>query len=141
MNSDIDNPEGLELSQIDIHELLPQQEPFVMIDRLVYCDKTVTLAETEIRNDHIFVENGHLTASGLIENIAQTCAARIGYYNYIHKKGIQIGFIGAIRNMDIRTASTCGRIAHHPCRSERRSLRNDLSRGNRFLEKSGLRND
>ena len=36
MNSDIDNPEGLELSQIDIHELLPQQEPFVMIDRLVY---------------------------------------------------------------------------------------------------------
>lgn len=77
MNSDIDNPEGLELNQIDIHELLPQQEPFVMIDRLVYCDKTVTLAETEIRNDDIFVENGHLSASGLIENIAQTCAARI----------------------------------------------------------------
>ena len=63
MNSDIDNPEGLELSQIDIHELLPQQEPFVMIDRLIYCDKTVTLAETEIRNDDIFVENGHLSAS------------------------------------------------------------------------------
>lgn len=140
MNSDIDNPEGLELSQIDIHELLPQQEPFVMIDRLVYCDKTVTLAETEIRNDHIFVENGHLSASGLIENIAQTCAARIGYYNYIHKKGIQIGFMGHTQ-YGHSTASTCGGNPHHPCRSERRSLRNDLSRGNRFLEKSGLRND
>ncbi len=110
MNSDIDNPEGLELSQIDIHELLPQQEPFVMIDRLVYCDKTVTLAETEIRNDDIFVENGHLSACGLIENIAQTCAARIGYYNYIHKKGIQIGFIGAIRNMDILQLPPVGEI-------------------------------
>ena len=81
-----------------------------MIDRLVYCDKTVTLAETEIRNDHIFVENGYLSASGLIENIAQTCAARIGYYNYIHKKGIQIGFIGAIRNMDILQLPPVGEI-------------------------------
>ena len=40
--------------------------------------------------------------SGLIENVAQTCAARIGYINkYILKKDIQIGFIGAVRNMDI----------------------------------------
>lgn len=140
MNSDIDNPEGLELSQIDIHELLPQQEPFIMIDRLVYCDKTVTLAETEIRNDHIFVENGHLSTSGLIENIAQTCAARIGYYNYIHKKGIQIGFIVPYAIWTFYSFHLWGN-PHHPCRSERRSFRNDLSRGNRFVEKSGLRND
>jgi predicted hotdog family 3-hydroxylacyl-ACP dehydratase len=48
------------------------------------------------------VEEGKMSASGLIENIAQTCAARIGYVNkYILKKGIQIGFIGAIRNMEV----------------------------------------
>ena len=42
------------------------------------------------------------SASGLIENIAQTCAARIGYVNqYVLQRGIQIGFIGAIRNLDI----------------------------------------
>jgi predicted hotdog family 3-hydroxylacyl-ACP dehydratase len=40
----------------------------------------------------------------LIENIAQTCAARIGYINkYILKKEIQIGFIGAIRNLQVHT--------------------------------------
>jgi predicted hotdog family 3-hydroxylacyl-ACP dehydratase len=38
----------------------------------------------------------------MIENIAQTCAARIGYVNkYILKKAVQIGFIGAIRNLEV----------------------------------------
>lgn len=90
------------LRSIDVHELLPQQEPFVMISRLTHFDKLRTVTETIISEDNIFVENGCFTASGLMENIAQTCAARIGYVNkYILKKGIQIGFIGAIRNMQI----------------------------------------
>lgn len=37
-----------------------------------------------------------------MENIAQTCAARIGYVNkYILKKGVQLGFIGAVRNFEV----------------------------------------
>ncbi len=73
-----------------------------MIGRLVGFDMVRTVTETVIQERNIFVEDGHFTASGLIENIAQTCAARIGYINgYIVNKGIQIGFIGAVRNMDI----------------------------------------
>ncbi len=91
-----------ELRQIDIHELLPQQEPFVMIGTLVHIDKTLTVTETEIKADNIFVDNGCLSASGLMENIAQTCAARIGYVNkYVFKKDIQLGFIGAVRNFEV----------------------------------------
>lgn len=90
------------LRSIDVHELLPQQEPFVMISRLTQFDMLRTVTETAITENNIFVDNGCFTASGLIENIAQTCAARIGYVNkYILKKGIQIGFIGAIRNLQI----------------------------------------
>lgn len=90
------------LRKIDIHELLPQQDPFVMIDRLIYFDEIRTATELVIKEDNLFCENGELTASGLIENVAQTCAARIGYVNkYILQKGIQIGFIGAIRNFEI----------------------------------------
>lgn len=101
-NIDPINPSEQFLRQIDIHTLLPQQEPFVMIGRLVHFDKTVTTTETTIMADNIFVENGRMSASGLMENIAQTCAARIGYVNkYILKKGIQIGFIGAVRNFEI----------------------------------------
>lgn len=90
------------LRSIDVHELLPQQEPFVMISRLVAFDMVRTVTETDIKDTNIFIEDGEFSPSGLIENIAQTCAARIGYANkYIFKKGIQIGFIGAIRNLEI----------------------------------------
>lgn len=102
MEFDAENPTEQDLRQIDIHELLPQQEPFVMIGTLTHFDKALTVTETVVKADNIFVDYGHFTASGLMENIAQTCAARIGYVNkYILKKGIQLGFIGAVRNFEV----------------------------------------
>lgn len=102
MEFDAENPTEHDLRQIDIHELLPQQEPFVMIGTLTHFDKALTVTETVVKEDNIFVDYEHLTTSGLMENIAQTCAARIGYVNkYILKKGIQLGFIGAVRNFEV----------------------------------------
>lgn len=74
---DTENPTEQNLRQIDIHELLPQQEPFVMIGSLIHFNHKCTITETEIKSDNIFVDNGCFSASGLMENIAQTCAARI----------------------------------------------------------------
>ena len=97
------------LRSIDVHELLPQQEPFVMISRLTHFDEVTTKTETDIQAENIFVEDGRFSASVLIENIAQTCAARIGYVNkYILKKGIQIGFIGAVRNLEVTALPQVG---------------------------------
>ena len=97
------------LRSIDVHELLPQQEPFVMIGRLVHFDRQRTVTETLIDSENLFVDGDCFSASGLIENIAQTCAARIGYVNkYILKKGIQLGFIGAIRGLDIKELPSVG---------------------------------
>ena len=102
MTIDYQQPDEAFLRDIDIHELLPQQEPFVMVSRLVHLDDVRTICEMDIQADNIFVEDGHLNASGMIENIAQTCAARIGYVNkFILKKAVQIGFIGAIRNLEV----------------------------------------
>lgn len=99
------------LRSIDIHELLPQQEPFVMIGCLTHFDMIRTVTETKIQENNIFVENGMFSASGLIENIAQTCAARIGFVNkYILKKGIQIGFIGAIKDLRIHSIPKVGDV-------------------------------
>src|SRR3712207_9444280 len=90
----------MKLEHIDIHELLPQQEPFIMVDRLTAFDDRVTSTRFTIRPDNIFVEEGKLLACAIAENMAQTCAARLGYINkYILKRAIQIGFIGAIRDM------------------------------------------
>ena len=73
-----------------------------MVDTLTEIDEKRIVTETLVKAENIFVDEGCFSASGLIENIAQTCAARIGFVNkYIRKKGIQIGFIGAIRNLEV----------------------------------------
>ena len=92
-------------------ELLPQQSPFTMIDCLTKFDEKITETSFEVRNDNIFVENGKLNACALAENIAQTCAARLGYVNkYILKKDVQIGFIGAIKNLSVVETPSVGDI-------------------------------
>lgn len=99
----------MNLEDIDIHTLLPQQEPFVMVGRLSHFDMERTVTRTFVSDNNIFVEDGLFSPSGIIENIAQTCAARIGYVNkYILKKGIQLGFIGAIRNLRIHRLPLTG---------------------------------
>jgi predicted hotdog family 3-hydroxylacyl-ACP dehydratase len=97
------------LRQIDVHELLPQQEPFVMIGRLTCLDEVRTITETTIAHDNIFVDDGRFSASGLIENVAQTCAVRIGFVNkYLLNNGIQIGVIGAVRKLVINGLPAAG---------------------------------
>ena len=97
------------LRQLDVHELLPQQAPFVMIGNLTSFDEVKTVTETTISADNIFVDDGRFSASGLIENVAQTCAARIGFVNkYILGNGIQIGVIGAVRKLVINSLPAVG---------------------------------
>lgn len=109
MVEDFNKPSDAFVSSIDVHTLLPQQEPFVMIGKMEHFDMQSVVTSTTISETNIFAENQHLSASGLTENIAQTCAARIGYINkYILKKSIQIGFIGAIKNLCINELPRIG---------------------------------
>lgn len=89
------------IEDISLKELLPQRPPFVMIDRLVSSDAVFSVTELEVKSDNVFVENGKLTAAGLVENIAQTCAARIGYINLSSGQTVKIGVIGSISDMNI----------------------------------------
>ena len=88
--------------EINILELLPQRPPFVMVDYLTDYSETQSSCCLEIRPDNIFLENGSLAPAGIIEHIAQTCAARLGYYNcYILKTGVRLGFIGEVKDLSI----------------------------------------
>mgnify|MGYP002621639582 CR=1 FL=1 len=90
------------VQEIDIHTLLPQKEPFVMVGQLIHFDERQVATRTLIAPDNILVEDGKFSVAGLTENIAQTCAARIGYANvYIYKRSVQTGVIGAVRNMQV----------------------------------------
>ncbi|HQW92184.1 MAG TPA: 3-hydroxyacyl-ACP dehydratase [Ferruginibacter sp.] len=85
----------------NIENLLPQRAPFVMIDGLMSSTETTTTTMFGIRTDNIFVVDGVLREPGLIENIAQTAAARAGYISKTENKPVMVGYIAAINNLQV----------------------------------------
>lgn len=89
------------IQHFNIIELIPQRPPMLMIDRLVAIDVAIATTNLFIHSNNIFCKNGYFTEPGLIENIAQTAAAKLGYHNKINAKKIVIGYIAAIKNLNI----------------------------------------
>ena len=95
--------------EIAIDGILPQREPFVFVDRLVHYDDRETVTSFTVPAEHLLVEDGHLTASGILENMAQSSAARIGYLcKYILHVPVRIGYIGAIRKFRVHRLPSVG---------------------------------
>lgn len=88
-------------SEFPILSLIPQRQPFVMVDKLLVSDDSITRSSFLVRENNIFVENEMLKEPGLIENIAQTAAARAGYTAQMELKPVQVGYIAAIKNLQI----------------------------------------
>ncbi len=85
----------------NILNYIPQRPPFVFVDKLLLSNETITRSEFLVKDDNLFVENGYLNESGLIENIAQTAASRAGYISVMENKPILVGYIAAINNLNI----------------------------------------
>jgi predicted hotdog family 3-hydroxylacyl-ACP dehydratase len=85
----------------NIESLIPQRPPFVMIDELVRSDGALTRTRLQVRADNIFVEHGRLTEPALLENIAQTAAARAGYEAKKENAPVRVGYIGAVKNFEV----------------------------------------
>lgn len=86
---------------MEIIDFIPQREPIVMVDKFVGITNGISETQLTIKNDNIFVENDCFTEFGLIEHIAQSAAARVGYICRKENKPISIGYIGAVSNMEI----------------------------------------
>lgn len=100
------------LEHINVTDLLPQRPPFIMIDQLIHYDPVITRTRFTIRKDNLFYQpDGHYEEAGLIETIAQSCAARMGYIETLkNSHSIKLGFVGMIKKMDIMRAPRLGEI-------------------------------
>lgn len=85
----------------NILSLIPQRDPFVMIDKLIYCDEKRARTSLHISAHNIFVEDGYFKEPGIVENIAQTAAARAGHLASNHAGEPSIGYIGDVKNLEI----------------------------------------
>src|ERR1700744_6482433 len=80
-------------------DLIPQRPPFVLIDRFVYGEDLHSLFT--VPGDHLLVEDGRLSEAGLVENIAQTAAARAGYLCRLEGREVPLGYIGAVQRLAV----------------------------------------
>jgi len=118
----------MHLANINILDLLPQRPPFIMVDKLIDFEPLSAKTIFEVRDDNLFCKNGIMEETGLIENIAQTCAACMGFRNIINnydseifeKKEdntsgqksdkVRIGVIAIINSLEINRNPSVGEV-------------------------------
>lgn len=101
------------IKDFGILQLLPQRLPFVMVDELTHYDKTSARSSFMVREENLFCFGGRMEEAGLIENMAQTCAARMGYRARMELQSdgmVRVGFIGAIRGITIVRVPLVGEV-------------------------------
>lgn len=82
-------------------DFIPQQYPFQFIDDIIDCDEEKTICTFRIPENHVMCDEDGLSEQALLEVMAQTAAAGAGYRAQFLGKGIQKGFIGAIKHIQI----------------------------------------
>ena len=94
---------------IDIDSIVLQQPPFRFVHRLDSFSKEESIITFTPGDGNLLMENGCLSAAGLIEHMAQANAARMGYYCvYILKAPVDIGYIGQVKDFTLHRLPRAG---------------------------------
>lgn len=102
----------MDFSSTPIKQLIPQRPPMMMVDRMLTCDDIDAVSEFYIREDCIFLGEEGFSSPGIVENMAQSCAARMGCVDLLHGNPIKLGYIGEVRDAVILRNPQCGETLH-----------------------------
>lgn len=92
----------------DILKLIPQRPPIVMVDSFFGIEEDRSYSGLTVTADNIFCEAGKLQETGLIEHIAQSAAARIGYLYTQRGEEVPLGFIGSVDKLKVYSLPEIG---------------------------------
>ena len=93
---------------LEIQELIPQRPPIVMIDQVIEISESKVVCQFQVKKDNLFIDNGKLIVPGIIENMAQTIAAGAGYRAKAKNEKVKLGYIAAIKNLNIYALPSVG---------------------------------
>lgn len=82
----------------NILELIPQREPIVMVDEFLGIEDNMSKTRLHVTDNNIFVNDGIFSECGLIEHIAQSAAARVGFIFKSKDQEIPLGYIGSVND-------------------------------------------
>lgn len=98
--------------QNEIHRLIPQRPPIVMVDKFYGIEDNQSFSGLTITADNIFCQDGEFQEPGIIEHIAQSAAARIGYLYQQLNEPVPLGFIGSVDKLKIHHLPKVGNKLH-----------------------------
>lgn len=87
----------------DIKRLIPQRYPMLMVDELEVRDATTAVTALTVRTDNYFMlRDGTLSATGLIEHMAQSCSALAAWNRDVLTTAAAppVGLIGEVKHFE-----------------------------------------
>ncbi len=101
------------IDRTEVTRFIPQREPIVMVHGLSAHSDKVSCTSFVVENDNLFVRDGRLLPSGLMEHIAQSAAIRSGYAFTLMPKGEgpdrpPVGFIAGLKDFGIHRLPVVG---------------------------------
>lgn len=91
-----------------IYTLIPQRPPIVMVDRFYGVEENQSYTGLTVTPGNIFCQDGVFQETGVIEHIAQSAAARVGYIFTQRNEPVPLGFIGSVDKLNIHLLPVTG---------------------------------
>ena len=84
----------------DIKQLIPQREPFIMVDGFEKGDGASAVTTLSVcPNNYFMLPDGTMAETGLIEHLAQSCSALVGAQSQALEHP-PIGLIGEVKHFN-----------------------------------------
>lgn len=104
---------------ISADNILLQQPPFRYVDELICYKEGFARTRYTVPYENMLVEDGRFTSAGVMEHMAQSSAARVGYEaKYISHIPVHIGFIGQIKNFEVIRSPRSGETLETEVKTE-----------------------
>jgi len=87
----------------EIKKYIPQREPMIFVDALIFLSEKTAISTFTIFEDSIFIENDKLSEIAFIENTAQTAALYLGVSAILNSdiKEAREGYIASVDKMEV----------------------------------------
>lgn len=95
-----------DISNINVSNFLPHRKPMLMMTSVLEIDDNSVTTQFHILEDCIFLKDGKLSETGLIENAAQAASGVVGQ-SFFEKDDLEgkgnklVGYISAIKKVEI----------------------------------------
>ena len=82
---------------------IPQRDPICLVHTIYECSEESVKTGFMVEADHFFINENALSEAGIVENLAQSCAAQAGYVCSLRNIPPKVGFIANIKDLKIHS--------------------------------------